>query len=461
MGVYTPAFAVRNASGTTREYLLPLNKLDATAAPGVNDDSGDGYIPGSMWIDVTNDETYFCEDNTLGAAVWKQVGGSVSAPLELQISDAATNTVVYPLVVSHITSGTVATGFGVGIEFDLENDSGTKVPSGMVEVYWDNLGVDETHMDLSTYEAGVKETLLRLESNGNRVRLPKGVLDLVHVASGNLVSISPTTLTADRSVTFPDAAGEVILTTATQTLTNKTLTAPVISTIVNTGTLTLPTSTDTLVGRATTDTLTNKTLTTPTIGSFANATHTHQDAAGGGTLNAAAIAAGTVDTARLGSGSATASTFLAGDQSYKEPIGLTPIFIAYPSSTKTATTLTWTQIDANTETLDTNNWYNTTTYRFVPQVAGYYAFYGLATVNDLAAAAEMVMAIYKNGSEAWRGLNVISPATNSDVGTNGTAIVQCNGSTDYIEFFARHSNGSNRDFKAGPTDCFWMGWRVR
>jgi hypothetical protein len=43
-------------------------------------------------------------------------------------------------------------------------------------------------------------------------------------------------------------------------LTNKTLTAPVIATIVNTGTLTLPTSTDVLVGRATTDTLTNKTL---------------------------------------------------------------------------------------------------------------------------------------------------------------------------------------------------------
>jgi hypothetical protein len=45
-----------------------------------------------------------------------------------------------------------------------------------------------------------------------------------------------------------------------ETLTNKTLTTPVISSISNTGTLTLPTSTDTLVGRDTTDTLTNKTL---------------------------------------------------------------------------------------------------------------------------------------------------------------------------------------------------------
>ncbi len=53
--------------------------------------------------------------------------------------------------------------------------------------------------------------------------------------------------------------------TGSQTLTNKTLTTPIISSISNTGTLTLPTSTDTLVGRATTDTLTNKTLTSAVL----------------------------------------------------------------------------------------------------------------------------------------------------------------------------------------------------
>lgn len=60
-------------------------------------------------------------------------------------------------------------------------------------------------------------------------------------------------------------AQQVVGVSATQTLTNKTLTAPKFSSIVNTGTLTLPTASDTLIGRATTDTLTNKTLVLPTL----------------------------------------------------------------------------------------------------------------------------------------------------------------------------------------------------
>lgn len=53
---------------------------------------------------------------------------------------------------------------------------------------------------------------------------------------------------------------DVVTLTATQTLTNKTLTLPVIASISNSGTLTLPTGTDTLVARNTTDTLTNKSI---------------------------------------------------------------------------------------------------------------------------------------------------------------------------------------------------------
>ena len=71
--------------------------------------------------------------------------------------------------------------------------------------------------------------------------------------------------TLSRTSTGRIFSTSVVLKDEPQTLTNKTLTAPNISSIINTGTLTLPTDTDTLIGRNTTDTLKNKNLTSPTI----------------------------------------------------------------------------------------------------------------------------------------------------------------------------------------------------
>ena len=97
--------------------------------------------------------------------------------------------------------------------------------------------------------------------------------------------------TADRTVSIPDATTTLVGTDTTQTLTNKTLTSPVITgltlndaSIVFEGatadayettltvtdptadrTITLPDATTTLVGTDTTQTLTNKTLTSPVL----------------------------------------------------------------------------------------------------------------------------------------------------------------------------------------------------
>ena len=79
------------------------------------------------------------------------------------------------------------------------------------------------------------------------------------------VTLQAPSASGSSTLTLPAVTDTLVGLAATQTLTNKTLTSPVIATIVNSGTLTLPTSTDTLVGKATTDTLTNKTLTSPVL----------------------------------------------------------------------------------------------------------------------------------------------------------------------------------------------------
>ena len=76
-----------------------------------------------------------------------------------------------------------------------------------------------------------------------------------------------TTTVTDNKVSFA-TDGSIVTETSTDTLTNKTLTTPVIASLrqaSGTNLLTMPAATDTLVGRATTDTLTNKTLTSPKI----------------------------------------------------------------------------------------------------------------------------------------------------------------------------------------------------
>ena len=89
-----------------------------------------------------------------------------------------------------------------------------------------------------------------------------GVLQVTTAGTGTVTSLATGTgLTGGpitTSGTISIDTGTTVDVSTAQTLTNKTLTAPIISTISNTGTLTLPTSTDTLVGRATTDTFTNK-----------------------------------------------------------------------------------------------------------------------------------------------------------------------------------------------------------
>jgi len=133
------------------------------------------------------------------------------------------------------------------------------------------------------------------------------------VGTTNVVLSLPTNLTfTGKTVTggtFDMVAATVnsvpvVTEDAVQTLTNKTLTTPIIAQILNTGTLTLPTSTDTLVGRATSDTLTNKTIdaSSNTLSNIGNASLTNSSIAftySNGITGSASVSLGATNTMSL------------------------------------------------------------------------------------------------------------------------------------------------------------------
>jgi hypothetical protein len=122
-----------------------------------------------------------------------------------------------------------------------------------------------TALNVSAGDVVVAENLTTGTLSSATLSLTADTAQIVLDSDGTAITITTAAQAGIRTFTIPATAGSdsFVMTTGVQTLTDKELTAPVISTIVNTGTLTLPTSTDTLVGRDTTDTLTNKTLTNP------------------------------------------------------------------------------------------------------------------------------------------------------------------------------------------------------
>ena len=72
IGGQTPALLYVTADGL--QNAVKVN-LAATVAPGVGDDSADGYSSGSLWLDTVGGILYVCESASAGAAVWRSRAG--------------------------------------------------------------------------------------------------------------------------------------------------------------------------------------------------------------------------------------------------------------------------------------------------------------------------------------------------------------------------------------------------
>ena len=143
--------------------------------------------------------------------------------------------------------------------------------------------------------------------------------------------------------------------------------------------------------------------------------------------------------------------------------GNMPAFSAYQSTAQTGiTSNVSTKMQLQTEEFDTNNCFDSTTnYRFTPTVAGYYQISAGATIPYNTTTGYLIPAIDKNGS-----LYKFGATTNGFslffASSTVSALVYCNGSTDYIEFYVNATNnGGNWQSWNGQSNTYMTGALVR
>lgn len=171
----------------------------------------------------------------------------------------------------------------------------------------------------------------------------------------------------------------------------------------------------------TSPTINSPTITTPTIASFTNATHNHQNAAGGGTLSASAVPALDFSLQTI-------------SNPYK--------FSVYRNAAWTSANASFGKVQFDTKRFDTNsNFDNVTNFRYVAPVAGFYQFNARAgssqtqdTLNEIA--------FYKNGVELTDGFvgNTGGAGTQTWMVSISDLIQLAAG--DYIEVFFLASGGA-------------------
>ena len=226
-----------------------------------------------VWGDTVNDNITKMLDEGLGYQAFSATGGSdtltipngttgVARSIYIQLNGTGGGTVNVPTTKTKMYF--VFNNTASAITFKVTGQTGVSIPAAGKMALVSNgtdIIVAQNYFSALTLGAG-----LPAASGGTGVANNAASTLTISGAFATTLTVSGTT-----GVTLP-TTGTLATLAGSETLTNKTLTTPIISSISNTGTLTLPTSTDTLVGKATTDTLSNKTLVAPALGTPASGT---------------------------------------------------------------------------------------------------------------------------------------------------------------------------------------------
>ena len=183
-------------------------------------------------------------------------------------------------------------------------------------------------------------------------------------------------------------------------------------------------------------------------------------------LNASELGSGTVPTARLGTGTASSSTFLRGDNSWAAAGGdNTPAFSVYRNAAQSMANAAYTKIEFNAEDYDTDSAFDSSTnYRFTVPVggAGKYFFSSKTQTTGWTSTGLRLIAYLNGATKIWS--RITATATSS----GGYHSIQNTWSetlseADYIEMFVWHDNGSTQTILGDGTDwgqTIFSGFKV-
>jgi|TARA_E500000318_G_scaffold108032_1_gene118161 hypothetical protein len=135
-----------------------------------------------------------------------------------------------------------------------------------------------------------------------------------------------------------------------------------------------------------------------------------------------------------------------------------PSFHAYNPQNGSIDSGTDVVISNNTELFDSSSAYDTTTYKFTPQVAGYYFLYSNVRYQSGDAQFDRInLVITKNGSAILAARNGHQDYTTCNV----SGIVQANGSSDYFQMTSYHGKGSAVSITQDDEYTYFGGFLVK
>ena len=136
--------------------------------------------------------------------------------------------------------------------------------------------------------------------------------------------------------------------------------------------------------------------------------------------------------------------------------GKASAFSAYANSDLSVSNTTHTIIQYNVENFDTQGWYDTSTYKFTPQIAGYYWLEARLRWNTATDFDISDLTLRVNGSVrsscSWRNERYETGIA--------SAVVYMNGSTDYAQGSIYQDTGSSHAYRGQNYETMFQGFRI-